>query len=126
MWSQRRGWAGCPPTERGGGTTPYDVGVLVAAPRRLFNLPSPPLTPSSLATYPPFPPRPGGRAAAARAAAGGHRGDGGAARELTTILYKSWATVQQLAADKARHRRGLARKAPPPEEPLRCAGLYDA
>ena len=22
-------------------------------------------------------------------------------RELTTILYKSWATVQQLAADKA-------------------------
>jgi hypothetical protein len=52
-------------------------------------------------------------------------------RELTTILYKSWATVQQLAADKAHAtaeaspgRRRLAAEASPAAR--RRVGLYDA
>ena len=51
-------------------------------------------------------------------------------RELTTILYKSWATVQHLAADKAHAtaeaspgRRRLAEASPAAR---RRVGLYDA
>ena len=52
-------------------------------------------------------------------------------RELTTILYKSWATVQQLAADKAHAATAEAspgRRRPAEASPAarRRAGLYDA
>ena len=111
--------AGCPPTERGGG---HDLARRGRAGGRTALCHLPPFTPAYTLTPrnppPPFHPRPGGRAVAARAAAGGHRGDGGAAARahdhpLQVVGHGPAARRRQ----GPRHRRGLARKAPP------CRGL---
>ena len=133
MWSQRlqRLEQAALRQSEAAGTTSHDVGVLVAAPRCATYLPSPPLTPSPLAT----PPLPSTRVQVAELQQLARQQEGTAEtaaqlRELTTILYKSWATVQQLAADKAHAtaeaspgRRRLAEASP---AAARRVGLYDA
>ena len=133
MWSQRlqRLEQAALRQSEAAGTTSHDVGVLVAAPRCLTYLPSPPLTPSPLATHPRLSIRV--QVAELQQLARQQEGTAETAaqlRELTTILYKSWATVQQLAADKAHAtaeaspgRRRLAEASP---AAARRVGLYDA
>ena len=132
MWSQRlqRLEQAALRQSEAAGTTSHDVGVLVAAPRCATYLPSPPLTPSPLATPPPSI-----RVQVAELQQLARQQEGTAEtaaqlRELTTILYKSWATVQQFAADKAHAtaeaspgRRRLAEASP---AAARRVGLYDA
>ena len=119
------------------GTTSHDVGLLVPA------LPRPALQP----TYTPTPPHtphtshtPCIRSQVAELQQLARQQEGTAEtaaqlRELTTILYKSWATVQQLAADKAHAaastaeaspggRRRLAEASPAARRPL--PKRYDA
>lgn len=133
MWSQRlqRLEQAALRQSEAAGTTSHDVGVLVAAPRCLTNLPSPGLTPSPLATHPRLSIRV--QVAELQQLARQQEGTAETAaqlRELTTILYKSWATVQQLAADKAHAtaeaspgKRRLAEASP---AAARRVGLYDA
>ena len=132
MWSQRlqRLEQAALRQSEAAGTTSHDVGVLVAAPRRLTNLPSPPLHP-----HPPQRTPPSLRVQVAELQQLARQQEGTAEtaaqlRELTTILYKSWATVQQLAADKAHAtaeaspgKRRLAEASP---AAARRVGLYDA
>ena len=132
MWSQRlqRLEQAALRQSEAAGTTSHDVGVLVAAPRCATYLPSPRLHP-----HPSHPPTPSIRVQVAELQQLARQQEGTAEtaaqlRELTTILYKSWATVQQLAADKAHAtaeaspgRRRLAEASP---AAARRVGLYDA
>ena len=119
------------------GTTSHDVGLLVPALPRLAlqptYTPTPPHTPHTSHT-----PCIRSQVAELQQLARQQEGTAETAaqlRELTTILYKSWATVQQLAADKAHAaastaeaspggRRRLAEASPAARRPL--PKRYDA
>ena len=123
--------AGCPPTERGGG---HDLARRGRAGGRTALSHLPPFTPAYTLT-PRNPTLPSTRVQVAELQQLARQQEGTAEtaaqlRELTTILYKSWATVQQLAADKAHAtaeaspgRRRLAEASP---AAARRVGLYDA
>ena len=120
------------------GTTSHDVGLLVPALPRLAlqptYTPTPPHTPHTTSHTPCI------RSQVAELQQLARQQEGTAEtaaqlRELTTILYKSWATVQQLAADKAHAaastaeaspggRRRLAEASPAARRPL--PKRYDA
>ena len=135
MWSQRlqRLEQAALRQSEAAGTTSHDVGLLVAAPHRHY-IPS-----DTLTRFTPSPPshliHPSIRVQVAELQQLARQQEGTAEtaaqlRELTTILYKSWATVQQLAADKAHAtaeaspgRRRLAEASP---AAARRVGLYDA
>ena len=123
--------AGCPPTERGGG---HDLARRGRAGGRTALCHLPPFTPAyTLTPRNATPPSIRVQVAELQQLARQQEGTAETAaqlRELTTILYKSWATVQQLAADKAHAtaeaspgRRRLAEASP---AAARRVGLYDA
>ena len=139
MWSQRlqRLEQAALRQSEAAGTTSHDVGLLVPALPRLAlqptYTPTPPCTPHTSHT-----PCIRSQVAELQQLARQQEGTAETAaqlRELTTILYKSWATVQQLAADKAHAaastaeaspggRRRLAEASPAARRPL--PKRYDA
>ena len=147
MWSQRlqRLEQAALRQSEAAGTTSHDVGLLVPALPRLALQPT--YNPSHTLTHPSHPSHhlntshtPCIRSQVAELQQLARQQEGTAEtaaqlRELTTILYKSWATVQQLAADKAHAaastaeaspggRRRLAEASPAARRPL--PKRYDA